>query len=1518
MKWLRVLALVGIVAGCAAPAPTPTSPPAATPTSSAAVVPNPRPTPTQVTTQPAAVATQAPSVPAGLSADQAANFSQARLLQVEGNYADAAATWRSLLNSSASAEARFSLALCQAQAGDGAAAQQTLASGVPDPRDDFVRGLALEAQGQHAQAMQSLADYANANPSVAPAVWLEIAERELNARRAPQAADATATALDSAQGRPLKQRLLDVRAQALAELGDSDAAFDAHRQVLALATSTTALGEQLFHLAQVSRDLGKPDAALQALKTALDQFPNASTTPDALRLLDELQAADQVDPFVLGRARYFAVDYRNAVSAFDRYLQSEPDGPDAPSARLYRALASLTPGNEPNALRELDSLADDSNQDSDIAAQALLEAGQALEGLSEPDAAETHYLKLLQKFPRLDAAATAGFRLGLVRYVRGDDAGAIDAWAMLIARRDDLTSDDVARAFYWRGKALQRQGRSDEARDSLTQAAAITPASYYSLRAAASLGQLAAGTFASQDADETHAAGTSAGRDAAETQLAKWLSGRGQDLNAARNLIATDPTLARAQAEAAIGLYREGNWEADELLTRYPDRTDRLYALSRRFAELGLAGGATQFGQAAYTAASIQSPQSAPAALLMAAYPRPFANLSDDAADRYGIDPLLLDASLRDASQFDAWSEDATSGARGLAHTSPVHADEAALALHTNPDDQLRPQAAVEQQAWLLADRLRRYGGRPELAFSAIASTERLADGWAARSGADDPDTYIETIDFEGVRAGLRSLLATRLGYAAAYGSSGVDPTRVENVKPEPTAAWIKISRLSGDVPSEAPASPAPAVGSADQQAAFARAAALQRDGDYDGATGVFADLARAAEPEVARAARLRLGQALIAARRPAEAHDPLQALDAAQPGGAATFLLGRALADLGRCQDALARFSAFESANPGPLGIQAVVARASCLADLGRPSDAVPLLEQAVSEADVSRLQTLDFRERLAVMRLRAGDADGARADYQALLSIARSSGYRAQLNYNLGVLALDPAAAASYFRTALQLDPKSRGAQAALDELVALHDPAALSFEAGDARFAQNRYREALAAYTSVVQQTPTDPRAPQAYYGRGVSLVRLGQDRAGIAVLESIADMFPNTSDAANGLFRGARIRETLSDLDGAASVYRRLISMPGAESRVQDAEFRLAFVQFQQGALGAASEGWRALALSASAAEIRAQANFWLGKVLHAQGDEAGARTAWSAASQADPRGFYGLRAADWLTGGADPLARPDQTAPLVAAHADDDPAVALSAWAAGSGGDVAAARGQLSADPGLARAETLLAVGLRQPAIWELGAVEARMSDSVAAVAMLGAWEQQHGLYNTALMLGYDVASMSRVSLVSGPAAVRRLVYPLPNPAVLRQASQQMKVDPLLFSALMLQESLLDQNVESAAQARGLSQLIASTAYDAARALGIYGFHTTDLYQPKTSILLGAFTFGERLSRYGDEIFPSLAAYNAAEFAVDGWLQSAGSADIDTFAEAIPFTETYPYVQKIYENYRQYLELYAAP
>src|SRR5262249_34707979 len=146
-------------------------------------------------------------------------------------------------------------------------------------------------------------------------------------------------------------------------------------------------------------------------------------------------------------------------------------------------------------------------------------------------------------------------------------------------------------------------------------------------------------------------------------------------------------------------------------------------------------------------------------------------------------------------------------------------------------------------------------------------------------------------------------------------------------------------------------------------------------------------------------------------------------------------------------------------------------------------------------------------------------------------------------------GVLAPDPATSSSRLRTTLQTDSRSHAGQAALDELVALGDPFAASFEAGEARFEQSRYREAFGAYTAFAQANPSDARAAKAAYGRGVSLVRLNQDRAGIGVLEQMAQRFPGTADAADSLFRGGRIRESLGDLDGAAASYAAVTALPG---------------------------------------------------------------------------------------------------------------------------------------------------------------------------------------------------------------------------------------------------------------------------------------------------------------------------------------------------------------------------------
>src|SRR5262249_17026163 len=160
-----------------------------------------------------------------------------------------------------------------------------------------------------------------------------------------------------------------------------------------------------------------------------------------------------------------------------------------------------------------------------------------------------------------------------------------------------------------------------------------------------------------------------------------------------------------------------------------------------------------------------------------------------------------------EATRFDAWTDDATSGARGLARMSPLHAEEAARGLGTPNSDSLRPVQALEQHAWLLADRLRRFDSRPEVSLAALSTTERLVDGWLVRPGADAPDPSPEQTDCGGPRAALRTVLGPRMTYGLPSGPSPAPPAAI-NVKPEPTAGWIKVPRLAGDAPPAAPVSP--------------------------------------------------------------------------------------------------------------------------------------------------------------------------------------------------------------------------------------------------------------------------------------------------------------------------------------------------------------------------------------------------------------------------------------------------------------------------------------------------------------------------------------------------------------------------------------------------------------------------------------------------------------------------------------------------------------------------------------
>ncbi len=123
------------------------------------------------------------------------------------------------------------------------------------------------------------------------------------------------------------------------------------------------------------------------------------------------------------------------------------------------------------------------------------------------------------------------------------------------------------------------------------------------------------------------------------------------------------------------------------------------------------------------------------------------------------------------------------------------------------------------------------------------------------------------------------------------------------------------------------------------------------------------------------------------------------------------------------------------------------------------------------------------------------------------------------------------------------------------------------------------------------------------------------------------------------------------------------------------------------------------------------------------------------------------------------------------------------------------------------------------------------------------------------------------------------------------------------IDPALAFALIRQESAFDPNARSPAGALGLMQLMPSTARQLARHLDIPAPTQSNLLDIGTNLRLGMAWLRRMLDRY-DHQAVALAAYNAGEHRVDGWLPREQALPADLWTETLPFRETRGYVQNV--------------
>ena len=121
-----------------------------------------------------------------------------------------------------------------------------------------------------------------------------------------------------------------------------------------------------------------------------------------------------------------------------------------------------------------------------------------------------------------------------------------------------------------------------------------------------------------------------------------------------------------------------------------------------------------------------------------------------------------------------------------------------------------------------------------------------------------------------------------------------------------------------------------------------------------------------------------------------------------------------------------------------------------------------------------------------------------------------------------------------------------------------------------------------------------------------------------------------------------------------------------------------------------------------------------------------------------------------------------------------------------------------------------------------------------------------------------------------------------------------------------------QESNFDLSARSSAGARGLMQLMPSTARSTARNAGIKYIRSKLTVDPRYNIQLGSKYLNSLINSFGGSYLLASASYNAGPRRSRQWIRRFGDPrhpDVDPidWVERIPFSETRNYVQRVLEN-----------
>ncbi|QHG16499.1 transglycosylase SLT domain-containing protein [Nostoc sp. ATCC 53789] len=430
------------------------------------------------------------------------------------------------------------------------------------------------------------------------------------------------------------------------------------------------------------------------------------------------------------------------------------------------------------------------------------------------------------------------------------------------------------------------------------------------------------------------------------------------------------------------------------------------------------------------------------------------------------------------------------------------------------------------------------------------------------------------------------------------------------------------------------------------------------------------------------------------------------------------------------------------------------------------------------------------------------------------------------------------------------------------------------------------------AIATYKQLVQQFPNTEEA-------GTALLRLAETaktgKDGLPYLEQVISKFPK--QAGTALVQKAKTLETLKDQKSASAAWQLLIAKYGNSDEAAEYRWKIAQDKAKAKDYVGAWQWAEPIVTNNPNSILAPRAGFWVGKWAASLGKQQESQTAYDYVISQFPYSYYAWRAANMRglnVGNFDNVRvmNPEVIAP------------------------------QRSLPPaGSETFKELYLLGQDRDAWlqWETE-FQNKLQPTVAEQFTEGLMRQARGEN----LIGIDKiskledretpAELAQYQTLSKQIAYWQARYPFPYLRETEKWSIERKLNPLLVTALMRQESRFEPKIKSVADATGLMQVLPSTAKWIAPQIKV-DYKTINLENPNDNIMLGTWYLDHTHQQYNNNSLLAIASYNAGPGNVSKWLQTLTTQDPDEFVEQIPFDETKNYVRQVFGNYWNYLRLY---